>query len=320
MKFYEDYQSFIQLKNANPKSLSRRLNLLLKLWINTYTLFNFIREQKFDIVYMRYMPWSPSLHLISQVSKLVIEINGDETSEALKRSTFTYIYTKITKPLMFISAIAFVSVSNELAKKNEKFKNNFIVIANGYEQQPNDLYHSEDKIIKIGFIGTNQSWHGLDKLLELAQKLQDFEFHIIGDINQISHLPNVHYYGHIDNLEAKRILKNCDIGISSLALHRINLNEASPLKSREYLALSLPIVIAYEDTDLPGSYPFVFKIENTENNIKDNADKIREFCVKTKGNKAIRDQASTYFDRYIQTNQKELKRINFFKLLTNDIF
>jgi hypothetical protein len=46
----------------------------------------------------------------------------------------------------------------------------------------------------------------------------------------------------------------CSICIGTLALYRKNLEEASPLKVREYIASGYPVIIGYEDTafsDLP---------------------------------------------------------------------
>jgi hypothetical protein len=40
------------------------------------------------------------------------------------------------------------------------------------------------------------------------------------------------------------------------------MSEASPLKSREYLALGLPVIGAYEDTDIPPDDPVYLQLPN----------------------------------------------------------
>ena len=60
----------------------------------------------------------------------------------------------------------------------------------------------------------------------------------------------MHLHGYLSAGEYRRIIAGADAAISSLGLHRIGLEEASPLKSRECLALGLPLVLAYVDTDL----------------------------------------------------------------------
>lgn len=43
-------------------------------------------------------------------------------------------------------------------------------------------------------------------------------------------------------------MRNCQVCIGTLALHRKNMTEASPLKTREYLAHGFPVIIGYKDT------------------------------------------------------------------------
>jgi glycosyltransferase involved in cell wall biosynthesis len=61
-----------------------------------------------------------------------------------------------------------------------------------------------------------------------------------------------------------RDLHNCyalsNIVVSSIGLHRTGLAVASPLKSREALAMGLPIVYSYDDPDLPAELPFAHKV------------------------------------------------------------
>ena len=61
------------------------------------------------------------------------------------------------------------------------------------------------------------------------------------------------------------------------------MEEASPLKSRQYLALGLPMIIGYNDTDISNDKEYILDIGNYQNNIEDNIDKIKLFIKSVKG-------------------------------------
>jgi hypothetical protein len=105
------------------------------------------------------------------------------------------------------------------------------------------------------------------------------------------------------------ILASADAAISSLALHRVGLAEASPLKSRECLAFGLPLIIAYHDTDLNHEdYDFLLKIPNKEDNIRTHAQVIRDFAYRAKGQRVKREQITN-----LSQIAKEKTRIQFFE-------
>ena len=93
-------------------------------------------------------------------------------------------------------------------------------------------------------------------------------------------------------------------------MHRVNLTEGSPLKSREYLAYGLPMVLAYKDTDLDDlNVEFLLKIPNTEDNILTHGKLIRDFAYKMRGKRVDREIIAPLID----TKVKEEKRLAFFK-------
>jgi hypothetical protein len=101
--------------------------------------------------------------------------------------------------------------------------------------------------INLLFIGTEgHIWHGLDKLLNLANQTLMFNYHIIGIIG--ANKENVFYYGKQNTDQIAELMKNINICISSLSMNSIGLTEACPLKTREYIASGFPIVIGYDDS------------------------------------------------------------------------
>ena len=170
--------------------------------------------------------------------------------------------------------------------------------------------------IGLVFIGSpNQSWHGLDKIIQLARKLgDDFLIHLVGpqekDIADFNPPSNVIAYGY--RTDYTDILRKCHIAIGTLALHRKKMDEASPLKTREYLACGFPIIIAYEDSsfkNLPQPPDFLLSVPNTENNIisSESIERIRIFCLKNRD----RVVSHSEIQHLIDSNIFEKKRIKF---------
>ena len=167
--------------------------------------------------------------------------------------------------------------------------------------------------IGIAFLGSpNQPWHGLDKIERLAYNLGDtFHFHIIGT-EKGSACRNVTFYGPQDQNKYEKILQNCDIAISTMALHRKQMNEACPLKTREYLAYGYPVVAGYADTAWLGDPPaWILQLPNTEDNLDnpENISSMRNFCLNMK-NYIVPHKES---GKYIDSNIIEEKRIRFLR-------
>ena len=89
--------------------------------------------------------------------------------------------------------------------------------------------------------------------------------------------PNIKFRGFLNTSEYVNNLSKADVAIGSLSLHVNNMNEASPLKVREYLAYGLPVVIGYKDTDFPNGASFLLELHNCEDNITSNVQLIKDF-------------------------------------------
>jgi hypothetical protein len=128
------------------------------------------------------------------------------------------------------------------------------------------------------------------------------------------HIPeNIKIYGESPQSVYGPVLRNATIGIGTLALHRKNMEEACPLKTREYLANGLPVLIAYKDSDLSGKEEFVCQIPNREENITENLEKIGRFAKAMKEFRINRDLI-----RHIDSKVKERERLKYFLHIVND--
>ena len=66
-----------------------------------------------------------------------------------------------------------------------------------------------------------------------------------------------------------------DVAIGTLSLHTKQMEEACPLKVREYLAWGLPVIIGYKDTEFPApDTAFLLQLPNNPTNVHDHLDQI----------------------------------------------
>lgn len=276
-----------------------------------------------DMVYFRYDTWSITLSKIISKYTSIVELNTLDLSEFYAlfklqksiKSFLRYSAYKLLRGLILRKVKGIVSVTNEIKNdfSNKKYNKPGIAVPNGI-----DL--SEYKVIKsrnndcsrqgLFFIGTpGQPWHGVDYIENLASKLPNFDFHIVGIEGK--NTANLFYHGYLNTMQYKDILKKCSICIGSLGLHRINMREACPLKVREYLAYGYPIIIGYEDTAFinenttPG---FVFSLDTTRDFSECTIIELEEFIVRMKN-----IVVSSVDVSYIDTKYLESTRLAFFE-------
>jgi hypothetical protein len=162
----------------------------------------------------------------------------------------------------------------------------------------------------VGSPGMN--WHGVDKLFPLAEEYPELAINIVGYRPEDFEVPipsNIHLHGYLEQVDVKKILADTDVVFGTLALHRKKMMEASPLKVREALGYSIPVILAYQDTDFMDmeSDCFLF-LPNSENNITENAKLIRDFSFRSIGMRV--DRALVY--KRIDQRVKEEVRLEFF--------
>jgi hypothetical protein len=269
-----------------------------------------------DVIYLRFCIYFPSLKSILTKYPVIVETNTNDLEEyRITLSKIKYIYHKLTRKNILSKCSGFVHVTNELRKIYDPFNKPSIVLGNGIdlskygEAMNHEIPENEYNLLFIGSPG--MPWHGIDKIVKMAQQIPEFNFHIIGYESlpeELGKPENVFLYGYINTDDCRDIMSKCDVAIGSLALHRNRMYEGSPLKVREYLALGLPVIIGYLDTDFPKETDFILVLENAENNIDHSIEKIKDFVKGWKGKRVERDQI-----RHLDTAQKELRRLDFFQ-------
>ncbi len=244
-----------------------------------------------DVVYLRRDMFYPAYLWLAKRIPVVVEVNANELAELWLYSKTHYAYHGLSRALLDRRVRGFVFTTHELAQSlyYRRFKVPRMVIGNGVDLRklPQLPPTANDKPV-VAFIGQAAPWHGIDKILEMARAFPEWTFHLIGLDAVDPSLSNVVTHGFLDTEEYLPILARADVGIGTLALHRNKMREASPLKVREYLALGLPVIIGYEDTDFPGGAPFLLRLPNSEDNVFKCKEEIRAFVEGWRGRRVSR--------------------------------
>jgi hypothetical protein len=281
------------------------------------SLIKLVEKYQPDVIYLRYGLFALPLQKLFQIAPVFCEINTDDVTEYKYRGLFFYWLNRLSRGQTLGRCTGLVPISHETAHlpQNLQYKKPFCVIANGIDMGVlNPIEAPNNPIPRLAYVGTvGIPWNGEDKLWELALTYPDLIFDMIGfgpqDVPQ-SLPPNVNLYGRVSVAGVGELLRKADVAIGTLALHRKQLEENSPLKVRESLGYGIPTIIAYLDTDLHGhGFNFLLELPNTEDNISRNLKVIHDFSYAMRGVRADRNALLPLIDQHV----KEEMRLDFFK-------
>jgi len=263
-------------------------------------------------VYLRRDLFYPAYLRLAWAVPLVQEVNSDELEELRLYNRLQYLYHRLSRRWLDRLTDGWVFVTRELMRHPyySRLPGAKIAIGNGIPL--NTLPHLPPRSLegppRLVFIGQPAPWHGVDKVLRLAEAFPTWEVRLIGYEPSVSErLPgNVKAHGFLSFSQYVPILADADVGIGTLALHRKRMNEASPLKVREYLALGLPAIIGYEDTDFPDGAPFLLRLPNEERNIECCLEEIQRFVIAWVGKRVPRQEVA-----HLDLRHKERQRLAF---------
>jgi glycosyltransferase involved in cell wall biosynthesis len=263
-----------------------------------------------DVVYMRWDLFYPPMLRLPARTPLVLEVNTDDRREAALGGRARAWYLARTRSILLRRAAGLVFVTRELSERQDfrGFGATHRVISNGIDLIEYPVLPAvEGPGPRLVFVGTaGQVWHGIDKLLDLAAHRPQWRFSIVGMFRETA-LPNVEWHGERNRSEVIQLLAQADVGIGTLALHRKSMNEASPLKVREYLAMGLPVVYGYSDPDVDELGPWALRIDNTETNVIDSLTSIDAFVTRSRGIRIPRESIQA-----IDVSVKEEQRLKLF--------
>lgn len=293
---------------------------------NIYTVvLNNVEKFAPDVVYTRSTLYQPFLKNLGKKFKLVLEVNTDMGSEYRLQATqslkyfFRYIYFLTTNRHLLKKVSGLASVTYDIS-------NSFDKIPKGVFPNSINIYNYNINILKnkikhsIFFIGSpGMPWHGVDILIELAEQLNEVDFDIVGvEESDFPYAPkNVKLHGYLNKREYLGLIEKASATIASLAFYRNNMNEACPLKVREYLACSKPVILPYRDTafEQKGYPDWVLKLPNSREGILASTDAIKTFLNECNSFKITKEEVK----KYVHVDYIEKDRLAFFKSITGSI-
>jgi hypothetical protein len=269
-----------------------------------------------DLVYMRDGAYCPAWGRLSRGFRTIMEVNTDKDAEyKLTVDRLQYAYHKVTGHILTDQAAGLVFVTHELCDRFPEKTKPRVVIPNSFDlrvvpEMPGAVRTEEAP--NLVFVGSRGAvWHGVDMIPAIASRLPDHSFDVVGyaPADTGRGVPqNVHLHGHLGKKGYEGILRRADVAVSSLALFRIGLEEASPLKTREYLAYGLPVIMGYTDSDFPDPVPFILKVDMRQLSYAECAEAIRSFTQSWRGQRVPRDCIT-----HVDLQAKEQRRLSFFE-------
>lgn len=198
-----------------------------------------------------------------------------------------------------------------------------IVISNGVKKRSNIDFNTpiikEDRgdITFVFFAGDDYIWNNFKRLVDSTLNLNQFKIVYFGTIkpeNKITH-SNITYFNSYDSNQIQSLNNKNTIGIGTLGLFKKKLNEACPLKVRDYWSLGYPVILGYKDTDVTNNNilePFVLEFPNDSTLL--DYQKINEFIDQLK--KYKRSDLTNHLDE-ISIESKTKEYIKFIKSISN---
>ena len=274
-------------------------------------LINAVHAWRPDVTYVRTTPRHASVQRLLRRLHHVIEIQTNDLVESKRRSIAHYALAVASRRACLQTASGLVFVSRELSRHSSfsRFTKARTVIGNGIDLNRFDILPAPSNLSpRLAFMGSPSiPWQGLEDILSLARIRPSWNFDLIGPRPAPGATPpNVTAHGELRDSLYRPILARADVGISTLAWHRNKMNEASPLKSREYFALGLPVIGAYEDTDISGGSGVYLRLENRPLAIVDAVLEVEAFIKRWQGHRVQHEQVCS-----LDSGVKEQQRLVF---------
>jgi glycosyltransferase involved in cell wall biosynthesis len=248
----------------------------------------------------------------------IAEINSDDLQEyGLTLSASKRLYHRMTRERVLQRVRGFVAVTPELAERFSGFAKPTEIIGNSIEfaALPPLSAATPGGRTRLVFVGnTGTPWHGLERVGDLAGVFPECDFVIVGctpeDYMRCKGVPdvprNLQLLGMMAQLDYLPLLSQATAAIGTLGLYRKHMEEACPLKVREYLALGLPVIGAYQDTDIPPDADYFLRLPNNAEPLAPWRDRILAFLDHWRSRRVPRPAIA-----HLDVSVKEARRLAF---------
>lgn len=278
---------------------------LRRMW-QSHQLCRAVRAWKPDVIYFRYAYHSAGFPGLFRAIPTVAELNSDDLAEyPITLSRAKVVYHRATRARVLAACAGFVPVTVELGARFGGFGKPTVVIANGidldaFEVAPPPDVTAPRRLVFVGSAGT--PWHGLERINELAAMFPEFFIDVIGT-ERVGATPNVRFHGHLTRERYEALLHSATAAIGTMALFKKRMDEACPLKVREYLATGLPVIAAYRDTDIPETAKFFLRLPNGPQPLHAQRAQIAEWLARWQTHRVPR-AAVAHLDNRVKERQR----------------
>jgi hypothetical protein len=176
-----------------------------------------------------------------------------------------------------------------------------------------------NNIINLLAVAFFSFWHGYERLIAGLYEYYKSEqkciinIHFVGDgpelvkykklVDNYSLNKYVFFYGVLNGKDLDNIYNICNIAVSSLKSHRINVFKTSTLKSREYLAKGLPIISSTKIDVLPENFKYCYYVPEDDSPIDINEIvKFYEYIYKNENIEDVRKNIREFAEKNIDIN------------------
>lgn len=244
-------------------------------------------------IYMRYNPKTPYIMILLSVlswfgKRIYIEHNTllHEELSFLGRKSENFLHHTLMVFLRF-SNVTHICVNDELrlhllrdfkmSPKRTRY------IQNGFSMpkiNPDTIDLSVVKYVtalkqsgkKLAiFTGNGYPWHGLNEIVDILRNRTDIELIVAGPYTSDNMPEHIHLMGKMNISTLYTLYDLCDFAISTFRWDMLHITQGSPLKTREYLCMGLPILVHYYDCamDFDTLKPYIFNYQESPSALDD---------------------------------------------------
>ncbi len=324
---YQNRLIYLALNLFLDKHINNYTHIIFRYPLASYSLFKLVKKHKYKIIFEHNTKEIEEVELQSKQfrSSLSFSFKPGYFLYLLERGYFQTWQEKYYGNKIFRFAHSGIAVTNEIANYElSRCKTYQVsVITNGIDIEHCHLRNlhpfNGNELNMFMLLGAGASWHGIDRIinsLECYKGEKNITLDLLGhhselDLKLISESTvknQIRIITSVNSIDLNNLLNQYHIGIGTLSVYRKSLNEATPLKTREYVARGFPIVVGYTDTDIVNHSEFhmyCYQVPNNGSVI--NMDSLFQFVesvyLDANHPEKIRNLAFKYMDSKVKMNQ-----------------
>jgi hypothetical protein len=133
----------------------------------------------------------------------------------------------------------------------------------------------DGRVLRLALMSSSHAvWHGNDRLMAALESYRGSRPIVVdmigsgsgakGTEEKVGGAATIRHHGLLHGAALTDVMRHANLGISTLAFFRTGLRQAAVLKTRDYIARGLPVVLGYDDVDLPEDSPFVLRVPSDD--------------------------------------------------------